>query len=454
MRRRAAPQALAVVLLALAGGAGARPICGDLDQGGAPGDEDGRALRRHLAGVEPLALLGAQLCDVIDEVRAAGLEPDPLDPAGRCSLADAVVLARHAAGLAPATGDACALGSGAPCGTAHGGVGCEEPAAALCACAADLSCCTASWSESCAAAAATPACAGVKLLATGDTGEGNLDQHLVADAMDARCADAGGCAGVLLAGDNIYDNGVSSVTDPQWATKFEAPYDRPNLAVPFYAVLGNHDYGPSSTGSAQAQLDYALLPVGVGPGERPSDRWNMPASFYDVVFGANLVHVFFLDTQSVFPLPAIDVQLPDMQARAAGSTALWKVVVGHHPRFTSGDHQLDNLLLDEASQLANPPGLFALLEGVYCGADLYIAGHDHDREFIDRGRDPGCPDTHFAVSGAGSKLRSSPFPPIAGQLFYDDTVEGFAYLAFSSAALHFEFWDKDGTLDFCRVIPR
>ena len=56
-----------------------------------------------------------------------------------------------------------------------------------------------------------------------------------------------------LLGDNIYDSGVTSVTDPQWQTKFEIPYMGVNL--PFYVVLGNHDYGGNGAGT---EFDKAL----------------------------------------------------------------------------------------------------------------------------------------------------------------------------------------------------
>jgi hypothetical protein len=432
-------------------GVAAGPLCGDLNQNGVVGSVDALALRQHLAGLQPLGPIASSLCDVIDE---PGVALDTGQPAARCTMADAVVLARASSSLPPDPLPVCPLASSASCFVEHTGRGCDEPPVALCVCDQDVECCTLEWNAACAALAATDGCRGVKILATGDTGEGNADQYAVGAAMDSHCAAVGGCDAVILTGDNFYDDGVDSVNDPQWLSKFELPYDLPGLFVPFYAVFGNHDYGPTSSGNPLAQIDYSLLPVGTGPGERFSGRWSMPGPFFDVVVGDDLVHLFFLDTQSWLPFPDMDDQLDDMQGRVASSTATWKISVGHHPRYTSGDHQLDNELLDELTQLINPPGMFELQEGVYCGTDLYLSGHDHDREFIDRGQDRDCPDTHFAISGAGSKVRESAFPPVRRQRFYDDQVEGFAYMAFSSRALQFEFYDKHGTLDFCRLIAR
>ena len=46
---------------------------------------------------------------------------------------------------------------------------------------------------------------------------------------------------ILTLGDNFYEDGVASVDDPQWKTKFEDVYDAKSLVVPIYASLGNHD---------------------------------------------------------------------------------------------------------------------------------------------------------------------------------------------------------------------
>jgi hypothetical protein len=130
-----------------------------------------------------------------------------------------------------------------------------------------------------------------------------------------------------------------------------------------------------------------------------------------------------------------------MQQRVSMSSATWKIAFAHHPRFTSGDHQLDNDLLNQISKIAQPPGMFALFEGVYCDTDMFMTGHDHNREFIDKGQDSSCPNTHFAISGAGSKTRDSKFPKVSESLYYDDKVEGFAYMEFTDTTFLFEFYD-------------
>ena len=80
----------------------------------------------------------------------------------------------------------------------------------------------------------------LRFAALGDTGKGNTGQQNMANALAAKCL-ADGCDFVQLLGDNFYDSGVSSPTDSLFNTYFEVPYAA--VTAPFWAVLGNHDYG-------------------------------------------------------------------------------------------------------------------------------------------------------------------------------------------------------------------
>lgn len=294
----------------------------------------------------------------------------------------------------------------------------------------------------------------VRLIAIGDTGEGNTAQHCVADAMSAKCMQDG-CDAILMTGDNFYksggnNGGVTSTSDPVWVTNFEQPYDRPGLnGLKFYAVLGNHDYSPTilqqivgSTGVMQAEIDYSSLPVGNGQnGTRLSDKWTMPAQWYDVPFGNGLVHVFGFDSVNASDT-SDDAQMADMPQRVTSSTATWKITFAHHPRYTSGDHALDNGLLNTLSALS-APSMYELQQAIYCDADVYLTGHDHNREIIDNGQDSMCPSTHFVISGAGSKTRASGASTVANSVYYDEAVEGFLYLVATPASLVVESYDSN-----------
>ena len=82
--------------------------------------------------------------------------------------------------------------------------------------------------------------------------------------MGIACGQAN-AAFVISVGDNFYENGVASLQDPHWQQSFEHVYAAKSLQVPWYVVLGNHDY----RGNVDAQLDYG----------KTHPRWNMPARY-------------------------------------------------------------------------------------------------------------------------------------------------------------------------------
>jgi tartrate-resistant acid phosphatase type 5 len=57
----------------------------------------------------------------------------------------------------------------------------------------------------------------------------------------SKSIDSGGWAN---AGDNFYPNGLNSSEDALFSTSFSSVYSQaPLRSIPWYAVLGNHDYG-------------------------------------------------------------------------------------------------------------------------------------------------------------------------------------------------------------------
>lgn len=279
------------------------------------------------------------------------------------------------------------------------------------------------------------------LLALGDTGTNTPKQHQVAGAMNAVCARQS-CNAVVMLGDNFYPHGVSSTTDPGWLDKFENVYDQPALdGVPFYAVLGNHDYGVGSFGSKAAQIEYSSLPVArcgdtACAGARVSGKWVLPSAYYEVDMG--LVHLFALDTQ----LFVGTRQVEHMQRAVRRSRARWKIALGHHPLVTSGYH-------DDSGGLLGDLGMRHLLESVLCtGVDLYLAGHDHDLEYVAPGAVAKCPRLALAISGAGSSTRPAPdetvSPRVGQSEFFDDQHVGFLSIHATRAQLRLRFVGGSG----------
>ena len=134
----------------------------------------------------------------------------------------------------------------------------------------------------------------VNFLAMGDWGTGGDKQKSVAEALAVYAAGQGNIQAMILAGDNFYMK-LASVDDPVWKSVFEDMYDTKRLAIPFYDVLGNHDYQENK---AQIELDYSKL--------HPESRWKLPARWYRINIPADkpLVSFFMLDsTKDKFSAP-------------------------------------------------------------------------------------------------------------------------------------------------------
>jgi tartrate-resistant acid phosphatase type 5 len=230
-------------------------------------------------------------------------------------------------------------------------------------------------------------------LVVGDWGRnGQYKQQDVADRMgevaedlDVQC--------ILSTGDNFYWNGIASVEDPAWSSSFENIYTAHSLMVDWYPVLGNHDY----RGNPQAEIDYT----------KRSRRWNMPARYYSIEKnlgrdGKEKILFVFLDTSpfdnDMYNARHRDITKQDsstqkiwLDSTLANSNAKWKIVVGHHPLYTSGARikQKQPFL----------PSIDAILEKYQ--VDFYFAGHEHDLQY----QKPSNKITHHFVSGAGSEVR-------------------------------------------------
>lgn len=283
-----------------------------------------------------------------------------------------------------------------------------------------------------AALAVTPSLAAepqaLVFLATADFGrDGLFHQKDVAAAM-ARAADATKPAFILAVGDNVYPDGVTGVTDPKWRTSYEAVYSAPSLQRPWYAVLGNHDYH----GDPQAQVEYT----------KTSNRWRMPARFYSVPMAApdgTSVEVFGIDTSPMLQRyqeagddrmkvkdQDVAAQLAWLDRALAASPAQRKIVMGHHPVYSGGEH-------------GDTPELIAMVLPILKrrGVKLYINGHDHDLQHIERDG------MTFVCTGAGSKTR--PSAATTGTVFHADRP-GFTAYAVRASGVTIRFVDYEDKL--------
>jgi tartrate-resistant acid phosphatase type 5 len=309
----------------------------------------------------------------------------------------------------------------------------------------------------------------VKFVAFGDSGKGNDGQKEVAKAVVAKCK-KDGCDFIMLLGDNIYNSGVESVDDPQWQEKFEIPYA--DLDVLFRPALGNHDNGGLTLGVGGPPID--LLGEDGGTGmefwrgdiqvdySAVSPKWDMPARFYDYTMGS--AHFFALDSNSMM-FDQHGEQAEQMVAKITKSTATWKIAYGHHNYISNGKHgnagnyDLPDWLnwvpgiLGDLGEIISGTGVKAGIETIVCptGIDLYIAGHDHNRQWFATGQE-GCDGPEFVVSGAGAS--STEFKNDQSNLFGDDTKLGFVWISIQGSKLHAEFIDTDGNVDFVRDLEK
>jgi acid phosphatase len=230
-------------------------------------------------------------------------------------------------------------------------------------------------------------------LATGDWGmDGDHFQRQVGHTMGPWAARIDSQF-VVAVGDNFYDAGVQSIADPHWKNSFEDIYAAPSLQTPWYAILGNHDYG----GAPEAQVEYSAH----------SKRWKMPARYYKQSMTAPdgaAVDLFFLDTAPMLEgyrnrkedtlfrqnIRAQDVaaQLRWLESSLSASKASWKIVFGHHPVHSGGVHGDTRELIADVKPILRRYGVQA-----------YVCGHDHDLQHIDRDG------VTYIATGAGATTR-------------------------------------------------
>jgi tartrate-resistant acid phosphatase type 5 len=223
----------------------------------------------------------------------------------------------------------------------------------------------------------------------GDQGTGGKKQRKVAAAMEREAKKSGRPDFVLLLGDNFYNNGVVSINDPQWQAKFERIYNGAQLKnIPFFAVLGNHDYRLNS----DAQVQYTIQGQG-------SKRWQMPDKFYRVDLGRvknrPLLRLVGLDTTNVdsFTQQASFIQ---QSFKSDKNRPLWRIVAGHHPLYSASRHG--------PTRSMHPEILPAMQNSKI---HLYLAGHDHNLQLIKLMFSP-----IQVVSGGGGRVL---YPIVRGQ---------------------------------------
>ena len=282
-----------------------------------------------------------------------------------------------------------------------------------------------------------------RFVAFGDQGEGNTAQYAAGEAAATVCAEKG-CDFALLLGDNFYDAGVSSVSDEQFATKFELPYAK--LDMPFYVILGNHDYGETSFEwyRGEFQKDYALQ----------NPKWILPKEYYSFQTGEGLADFFAFDTARIMWGDMVDEQRDFLNTAIGESEAIWKVAFAHHPYLSNGKHgNAGNYEGFSFIPIASGESIKDFMDEVICGkVDLYLCGHDHNRQsFTASASNCGV---NFIVNGASSKSSDFAYHDDNFTLWGDDQKEGFVWLEIIEDKMTVIWYDSDGNIDFEYTIDK
>ncbi len=252
----------------------------------------------------------------------------------------------------------------------------------------------------------------INFVAIGDQGTGGAFQKIIRDRMEFVCNEDN-FNFYLLLGDNFYWNGVANAKDKKFKSMFEDIYNTKCLKTKkLYAVLGNHDYKQNP----QAQIDYSKLNIGTG-------IWNMPNNYYTKSFGGTkdkpLLQIVFLDTN-------IDLkeQIPFLKNSFKNSKAIWRAVAAHHHiRSFSKKYGDDANLVKQ---------LLPTLKDL--NIDLYISGHSHSLQLIEKPNEP-----LYIVSGSGGKGHR-PLTKADKSLIYGEAQYGFSEIILNEDELQIEFY--------------
>lgn len=251
-------------------------------------------------------------------------------------------------------------------------------------------------------------------------------QMPVSKAMTSYCAQRG-CDFATMLGDNIYPDGA--MADAGDAKRFRDLFTTPYGALAagredfrIYGVLGNHDWHTSRDG-AMAQVRFL----------ETTTPFFMNGLFYRVVPPASHgeVEIFAIDTEVVlagttvreailaedasevatdelaqlepWAAPQNDAEramVDWLETSLASSKARWKIVIGHHPLWSTA-----------GSKFQQAKSLRRLILPALCRyADLYLAGHEHTLEVHTDNCSEALPGSHVTplpqvVSGSASKMR-------------------------------------------------
>ncbi len=220
---------------------------------------------------------------------------------------------------------------------------------------------------------------------------------------------------IVSVGDNNYPDGAAYSIDKNigqyyhnYIYKYNGKYGSGSATRRFFPALGNHDW---HQGSANAHTNY----------------FNLPGNekYYEFTYG-NL-HFFILDSIKDEPQgnTSASPQAKWLKNRLAASTSQYNIVVTHYAPYSSGQH-----------------GSVAFMQWQFkeWGADVVLAGHDHDYERL---LVNGLP---YFVNGAGGASLYSFKPALPETQMRYNKNYGAMRVEATNTTMKFQFFTRDNVL--------
>lgn len=251
----------------------------------------------------------------------------------------------------------------------------------------------------------------------GDSGSGDENQKKVARSIGEYCKEVN-CKSIFHTGDIVYDNGISSDTDPLFVDRFTSLYDSYN--IPVYLSLGNHDY----YGCEECYIEAVV---------KQSKNAKFPSLYYEVKEESSTF--FVIDTEKY------DKTQSDWLNNSLNeSKSQWKFVLGHRPiNSTESLHGKETF-----------PGKDNLQTDICKEADIIFSGHSHSLEFNEI---PLCNAVQVISGGGGKELRIQDPTLKDNGIFYGNTF-GFVSLEVYSAKIYINYFNSSRELIYQNSIVK
>lgn len=269
---------------------------------------------------------------------------------------------------------------------------------------------------------------------------------------------------VILLGDNFYGQ-LDGIDDERWDTTFSRMYPRASFPMPFYFVLGNHDFEDGSRKNWLHQLDFAR--------KGHDDRWRFPEASPGATWGR-------LDLPAERPLLSLMLlnncsdwvrrmsrpgKGPRLMAPWSEQTrwlnqqvsrpraAPWLAAASHYPLASHGMHWLDDgprptdprdrrlWHNDSDPWISTRRDLFPPM--ARAGARFWFGGHDHNLNHL---IDPRFGTMDVLISGAGGGDNPYGRHPKAPRSEFFVRAPGWLHMRFTPTRAVGTFWHaaKDG----------